>query len=90
MSVDESKVCRHFNGITRGSCAIDVPYGYVKSDDDIFRGVQRYPCFGQSTVECACYSPQTAEELAEKEREYQRVSDLINRGLSACCFDANR
>jgi hypothetical protein len=85
MSVDQSKVCRHGTALSRGRCEVGVCYKDVRSDDDIFQGLQRYPCFGIGADTCTRYEPRTPEEIAESEAQAKRRTDLINRGLSFCC-----
>lgn len=72
--------CKHFNGITHGTCRAGVPYDSLPSNS--------LPCierFRQPGTDCEKREMPTAEEIAASEAEDARIADCLRRGVSECC-----
>ncbi len=91
-TMDKTKDCRHFNGITNRECGAGIKYNSFPGSTKY--GPKNRPCFAEDgSPPCETYAPWTAEELVEQDRKMQRKMDLMRQGLSSCCeapFDENR
>lgn len=73
--------CKHFDGITKGTCRAGVVFDTLP-----YPGLPCVERFRRPDIgDCEKREMPTAEEIAASEAEDARIDDCLARGVSACC-----